>query len=795
MPEFAQKTRLLFVNTTLGDDELLLESFSGMETVSQLFQFDLSLLSENRRIDFTQIVGKPISFGVHLFEEDKQRWFHGIVSQFQQVPSISRLGRYRARVVPWLWYLSRTADCRIYQNKSVPDIVEEIFGEHDLKDFRKSLSGSHPTREYCVQYRETALNFVMRLLEEEGIFFYFEHEQTKHTMVMGDADSAWGACPEQSRFRLERHDISYRRLEDSITSWGYGREIRPGKYGLNDFNFETPSTDLTQSVPSQIHLGGNDNWEIFDYPGGFSDRSGGSAVTNLRMEEEEAACTVIHGESNARTMVSGHKFELTDHERDDQNGEYVLLSVTHSGAQTGFSSGETQESRYLNVFTAIPEGVPYRPPRITPKRLVGGPQTAIVVGRAGEEITTDKYGRVKVQFHWDRRGKGDENSSCWVRVSQPWAGKTWGAINIPRIGQEVVVDFLEGDADRPIITGRVYNAIEMPPYPLPDKQNITTIKSNSSKGGGGFNELRFDDTKGEEQIFIHAEKNFDTRVKADAFETVGNNSHTVVEKDRFVHIKNNRHTFVDQDEMVKIGKDHHLKIDGKQCVEITQTHSSKINGAAALEFGQGYTHKVAQGHFTKAGTFFQVEGGTDITLKVGGNSIVIDSTGVTIKGNLVTIDSTLCKINSGPGSPAMTGVPGNRVSPVAPTKAEDADDADPGKVDELKAKQREAGIGKYGAPQLKPFRPAPKASPQQSSAPGAGGAPPSEKEPEPHFIEVDLVDTNGNPVPGERYRIKFSDGTVAEGTLDEKGHVRIDNIPPGECEVTFPDTDEEAISE
>jgi type VI secretion system secreted protein VgrG len=794
MPEYTQQTRLLVVNTTLGGNELMLESFSGTEAVSSLFHFELSLLSENRSIVFDDIVGKPISVGVNMFGEGKLRWFHGVVCRFTQVPSFARLGRYRAHVVPAIWYLSRTADCRIYQNKTAVEIIDDIFAEHKLTDYEKKISGSHPTREYCVQYRETALNFVMRLMEEEGIYFYFKHEQTKHTLVMADSTSGWETCKDQSSFRLETQDIGYRRLDDAIFSWGYGREVRPGKYALNDFNFETPKTDLTSSVPSSIELGGNADWEVFDYPGGFSDRDGGGQRSVMRMEEEEAACTRVHGESNARAFTSGHKFTLTDHERADQNAEYVLLSVTHQAEQGGFSSEmDNIEAKYTNIFMAMPSDVLFRPARVTRKPAVGGPQTAVVVGKSGEEIWTDKYGRVKVQFHWDRRGKGDENSSCWVRVSQPWAGQLWGAINIPRIGQEVIVDFLEGDPDRPIITGRVYNAVEIPPYGLPENQTITTFKTNSHKSEG-FNELRFDDRTGEEQIFVHAQKNFDTRVKNDSFETVVHDKHTVVEHDRFVHIKHDRHKVVDNDEIVTIGKDQHTTIEGKQCVEIKQSMSTKINQAVAVEYGQGYTHKVQQGYLMKAGTFMQVEGGTDITLKCGSSSIVIDSAGVTIKGAMVTIDASgLCKINSGPGSPALVGVPGQRVPPTSPAKAEDADVADPGKVDELRAQQREAGVGKYGAPQLTPFTPQRGGGAQAASSGGGGEQQQPQQPPPTHFFEYTLLDTNGKPVPGERYRIQFSDNTYTEGTLDENGHVRVDGAPAGETKITFPYADQQSI--
>jgi type VI secretion system secreted protein VgrG len=798
VPNFVGKSRMLVVETPVGADKFKLLGFTGTESVSQLFQFELDLLSEEPAADYKQIVGKPITWGIQLPAEGEYRYFNGIVSRFTQLPSVARISRYRATVAPWLWLLSRTSDCKIFQDQSITDTIEAVLKEFSAGAFETNFTASYPKLAYCVQYRETALNFIMRLMEFAGIHFFFRHENGKHVLVLGDSPSANPACA-QSTVRFERTEGSgFNRGEDTVLAFNLTREFRSGRCALNDWNFTEPATSLLSNTESQIDLNQNKSFELYDYPGGFEKRTEGDTLTRLRMEEQETTHVTGAGDANCRAFAAGTRFTLEEHDCEAANQEYLLTGVTHEAEQAGFYSGtELGEDRYGNRFTVIPASVPYRPARVTPKPFIRGCQTAVVTGPSSEYIHTDKYGRVKVQFHWDRDGRGDDNSSCWIRVSQPWAGNTWGAINIPRVGQEVVVSFLEGDPDRPLITGRVYNATEMPPYTLPDKNTITTFKTNT-KDGGGFNELRFEDAPGAEQMFIHAQKNMDTRVLNDAFETVLNNKHTVVEKDRFIHVKNNRHKTVDQDEKIEIGKDHHLKVTGKQAVEVAQSRSVTVSGAVAEDFQQGYSTKVAIGYLLKAGTTAIIQADAGITLKCGGNSVVIDPSGVTIKGSLVTIEGQLVKINSGPGSPAGSGSPGNAVSPSGPDPAEDADQADPGRMDELRKEQLERKTGKYGKPQDVPFKPAPPPRYALSASPAVAVAAPLLQEPAPpptHYIEIKLLDMNGNPVPGERYRVTVPDGRVAEGTLDENGYARVEGFDPGQCRIEFPDMDETVTSE
>jgi len=651
---WTQQRRFLNLATPLGDDKFLLLSFSGHEGISQLFHFHLDMLSEDPAINFDDMIGQNVSFSVRLADPDKARYFNGYVSRFAQLPGQHRLAHYEAEVVPWLWFLTRAADCRIFQNKSVPDIVEKVFKDLGFTDFEFQLRGTYDPWEYCVQYRESTFNFVSRLLEQEGIFYFFKHENGKHTLILGDAPSVHQPCPEQSRVALEvTTGPGALREEDVVYSWRLGQELRTGKFAFTDYNFESPGTRLDSQVQSQINQGGNQRFEVYDYPGEYEKRGEGDHWAKLRIEQEEAAHAVASGQSDCRAFVSGYKFELYNHPRTDQNGSYVLTSVTHTAEEGGFHSGTaaTTEAAYSNTFTVIQASVPFRPPRVTPKHLVNGVQTAVVVGPSGEEIYSDKYGRVKVQYHWDRVGKLNENSSCWVRVAQPWAGKGWGFITIPRIGQEVVVSFLEGDPDRPLITGSVYNAQQMPSYPLPGKQVMSTFRSSSSKGGGNSNEIRMDDTKGKEQFYVHAAYDHDMLVDHDRKETIVNESHHIVKGDHFE----------------RSDKDRHVRVKGNLNQKVDQTVSLNIGTNKQDKVGQNWAVNAGMEIHLKAGMNLVIESGTTLTLKVGGNFVNINSGGVFIKGSMVMINSGGAA-GSGAGSSPTAPTDPREVQPGAPTQ-------------------------------------------------------------------------------------------------------------------------------
>ncbi len=767
---FTQDNRRLRIATPLGPNDLLALEFRGHEGMSELFSFEVDLLSEKPDISFDDVVGKNVTVSVLMKaepgEDSEARYFNGIVSRFSQGASRFDCTAYTMHIVPWLWFLTRTADCRIFQKQSVREIIKKIFGEYGFADFADRLQGDYQPRDYCVQYRETDFNFLSRLMEEEGIYYFFEHENGKHTLVLGDSASTHKPCP-----LLSKTKYVYSSAGDDVDEIGGFeklQEVRPAKFAVTDYNFETPSVDLGASADGKDSYG----YEVYDYPGEYVKRAEGERLARVRQEEEDASRVRFQGHGFCRAFTPGYKFDLAEHPSKPFNSSYLLTSVQHEATESyGAGNGAGPVLSYENVFDCIPATIPFRPARVTPRPVVQGAQTAIVVGPSGEEIFTDKYGRVKVKFHWDREGKGDENSSCWVRVSQGWANKRWGAIFIPRIGQEVIVDFLEGDPDQPIITGGVYNADTMPPYALPDEQTKSTIKTMSSKGGGGFNEIRFEDKKGDEQIFIHGEKNQDIRLKNDLYEWIGNDSHLIVKKDQIESIENDRHLKVGNDDVAEIGKDHHLKVKGKQAIEIADSHSFTVKGDVIEVFQGNHSSQVTQNLYLKA-MGLVIEASTGITIKCGGNAVVIDPVGVTLKGTMLTLDGNMVMIASGPGSSAQSGSAGSAVSPTAPKEPHEADEADPGKMAEVKAKQVETKSGKYGAAKVKPY----KKDPNKKS-----------------WIEIELVDEDGKPVPGERYEVTLPDGqTVASGTLDQKGFARIDGIDAGSCKVTFPDLDKKS---
>jgi type VI secretion system secreted protein VgrG len=524
-----------------------------------------------------------------------------------------------------------------------------------------------------VQYRETSFNFVSRIMEQFGIFYYFDHsQQGKHTLVLADRSSALPTCPSSP---ISYH-IQVGGLDDPavVNDWHVGQEVRTGKYTVTDYNFTTPSTRLLATNPTLVQLPASSPLELFDYPGLYTTIDEGDAVAKLRMQEEEVPYMVVSGAGNARALMSGYLFELKNHYRTDQNASYLVTEVQHfaSAGQAYTTAGTSGGETYSNQFSCIlssPE-FPYHPPRVTPKPFVQGPQPALVVGKSGEEIWVDNYGRVVVQFYWDRIGQKNENSSCWIRTSQPWAGENWGAMWIPRIGQEVLVSFLEGDPDRPIITGRVYNADQMPPYALPQHQTRSTFMSRSSKGGGSanYNELRFEDLKGKEQIFMNAEKDMDLRVEKDSREFIGANRHLIVTTNQQEFIKADKHLHVKGNHFEKIDQNMSLQVGGNQMEKVTGNLSLSVTGKID-EKSMAYALKTDTTIHLNAGAIAVIEAGAALTLKVGGSTIDMNAGGVFITGPMVYINSGSASAEAPDASPQ---------SPDAPQDPDTADDGSKG---------------------------------------------------------------------------------------------------------------------
>jgi type VI secretion system secreted protein VgrG len=618
--------RVMEIVTPLGDGVLLFHTMSAREEMSRLFEYHLDLLSAKPDINLDEILGKNVTIKLGL-PDDETRHFNGFVTRFAQGGMHGRYHRYVATVRPWLWFLTRTSDCRIFQEMTVPDIIKAVFADHPSAELKLELTSNYRKWTYCVQYRETDFNFVSRLMEQEGIAYYFRHTEGHNTLVLTDSTSKHtpaAGCKALSY--IDPHDV-VREDHEHVSSWDYSREIQPGVYVHDDYDLERPSVELKASKTLPRKYKPSD-YEVYDWPGEYVEKPHGEQYAAVRIDELGSQFEIARATTNSRALTVGSLLNLEDHPRPDQNREYLVLGAAYEMTFGDYEAlPEQTGSSYKCSFLAMPSGQQFRPQRQTPKPFVQGPQTAVVVGPAGEEIYTDKYGRVKVQFHWDRRGKKDDKSSCWIRVSHPWAGKNWGGISNPRIGQEVIVDFLEGDPDQPIITGRVYNAEQMPPYDLPANQTQSGMKSRSSKGGGpaNFNEIRMEDKMGSEQLFIHAEKNQDIEVENDETHWVGRDRTKTIDHDEMVHVKHDRKEVVDHDELIVIHHDRTETVDNNETLivkgnrreNIVLDHQEKIDGNMDVSIAKNLTESVVMNYSENVGIAMELTVGGLLAMTVG----------------------------------------------------------------------------------------------------------------------------------------------------------------------------------
>ncbi|PBI85899.1 Phage-related baseplate assembly protein [Variovorax boronicumulans] len=578
--------RVVKAHTPLGEEQLLFRSMHGSEGLSQLFEFEVDLLSPNTSVDMKGLLGKPLALEIQTLS-GTPRYLNGQITRFTMIGregGSSRYTVYRASVRPWLWYLTRTSDCKIFQNKSVVEILEDVLGEYGFA-FEKKLSASYRQWEYCVQYQETDFAFVSRLMEHEGIYYYFKHDKNQHTLVLADDMSAHETLPGYPKIGYLASDRATDPGREVIDQWEVTEEIRPGTYVVDDFDFKKPRADLlnTRSQPR-----GNDHgrYEMYEWMGGYSDAGQGEHYARIRLEEAQAQAEVDTGHTNVRGMAPGYRFTMQNAPRNEDNREYLVVSVMYSLREGGYASGG-MPGEYSFHFGVQPTSFPFRARRITRVPSTQGPQTATVVGPPGEDIWIDKYGRVKVQFRWDRYGQRNEDSSCWVRVSSAWAGSNFGAVNHPRAGQEVIVDFIAGCPDRPIIIGRVYNADQMPPLELPAKATVSGFISRTIKGDGELaNHFIIDDDPGCESIKIHAQKDLTIEVE-------NNETHTV---------EGERTTFID-------GAD---KYTGDTSLDET------INGPHTLTVNKGGPQKIT---VNGGDQFIKVDGGNQQVDVIGNQTI------------------------------------------------------------------------------------------------------------------------------------------------------------------------------
>ncbi|QRK09837.1 type VI secretion system tip protein VgrG [Archangium violaceum] len=805
-----------------GAGELVVGRFAGTEGLSRLYEFQVEFHHAGAEpLETADVLGTQALLTLEV-PGASPRYVHGRVCAVEALGSRGGHERYRLWMVPGLWWLKRVARSRIFQGKSVPDIIKAVLGEAGVKA-RWALSGSYETREYCTQYRETDFAFISRLMEWEGLFYFFEHTEDGHTLVVGDKPTVHEPLPGGATLSLRDNDGRVAEGE-YLVSLERAYRLRPGRVHLKDFDFEKPALDVSGRSNSDEGLSG---LEVYDYPGEYVTPGVGKQTARVRLEEAVQAARTLQGESVAPRLTAGYRFEVED---DGTNaGEYTVVEVRHMGAQPETPGGrEALGGLYRNHFRCMPARVPYRPRRLTPMPSIAGVQTATVVGPSGEEIHTDEHGRIKVQFHWDREGQRDDKASCWVRVGQTWGGLAWGALYLPRIGQEVVVRFLEGNPDRPLIAGTVYNGGNPTPYALPDDKTKSTLKSASSLGSDGFNEFRIEDAAGEEEIFVHGQKDEDLVTENDKAQEVKANEDLLVKKDRQRTVEGNQKLSVLLDDDSRVEGNQTLQVRGNRSTSTSGSHSESVEGnqsisvaknvtasisqaasesvgaARALTVGAGYAinvalalneavgglkstqvaaayteyvegsrqEMVAKDKETKVGRDFQteIEGGLslvtgkDETHDIKGETVldIKDATAWLAKAFELKADKFSLVVG---GNLILQMEKSGSVKLFAKTLTIDSSNF---KAKGSKVKLEPAGSLKSGSGKKADIQKLDKATPKSS-------------------VVFQTLSTGGESLEGKEFELKLSDGSTRKGKMDATGKVQVDDVKPGKVKLTFPE--------
>ncbi|ELY5790646.1 type VI secretion system tip protein VgrG [Cronobacter turicensis] len=655
------------ITVQLPVEGLLFWKLSGREALSEPFMFTLTLLGTDARADRSALLGQPVTVTIPTQALMTPRYLNGKVTRVAVTAvelSGTRYAAYELTVEPDLWPMHRDRNLRIFQGQTVPQIVKTLLGESRV-NMEERLSGSYRVWEYCVQYQESSLDFISRLLELEGITYHFRHEQDRHTLVLTDAPGQYEPFPGYETIPYHVTPSGGSTDEEGISQWALEDSVTPGIYSLDDYDFRKPNAWLFQARQNPLSPQPG-SIDVYDWPGRFVEHGHGEFYARIRQERWQVEHRQTQGSGTALGIAPGHTFVLRNAPFFGDNGEYLTTVAHYRFEENRYASGPDSNTLHEIRFEVIPADVPYRPSQKTPWPRTYGPQTAKVVGPQGESIWTDKYGRVKVKFHWDRLGKGDDTSSGWVRVSSAWAGQGFGGVQIPRVGDEVVVDFINGDPDRPLITGRVYNEASMPPWALPAAATQMGFLSRSKDGSpDNANALRFEDKAGEEQVWLHAEKNMDTDIENDETHSVGSNrtktiganetttvkknrTETVVENETItVHqnrtetvdgnetitIHSNRNETVDQNEEVRIGQNQSVTVNGAQTLRVDKTKTETIGLASMLNvglaqntnIGAAYVLNVGAGWMTNVGAMqmhnvalkYSVNSGKDLSLSAG----------------------------------------------------------------------------------------------------------------------------------------------------------------------------------
>ena len=605
----------------LDPDGVLLQTLEGEEALSLPFVYRAVLQSSQSNVDVQQCIGKNISIDITL--GTSQRHIHGTIGRMKLLsPRYAEApqGRafYQIECFPKFWTLQFSSECHIFQHKKALDIIKEVLQAGGVVFQDQTMDTGFEPLPYCVQYNESHFAFVSRLMESIGVFYFFTFAAGTHTMVLGNDASAHPSCPEGGTVAMDWEGIND---FNQVRSAALQAQMVTGGFAHKDYDYKKPSTPLSGSVSG---AGMAIEGQVYEYPGDFLGNGAGASLANIHLQEAESLKVTLEGASSVPFFTAGHKFTLVKNPRADLNAGYILSRVVHrwrfdSQEEEGGEALASQEL-YSNTYLAFPDTVTFRPPRVTPRPRIHGTQTAVVTGKAGEEIWTDQYGRIKVSFPWDHLGSGDETSSCWIRVAQGWAGSGWGMLFTPRIGMEVVVSFICGDPDRPLVTGVVYNGEHMPPY-LPEEPTKSTIYTNSSKGGGGYNEIRFEDKNGEEEIYVHAEKDMNIDVLHDRHTKIYK-GHDILEVQKGFRTttikKDDTKTIEEGDELMTVAKGNYKrKVKGNYTMEIGGNLKIKVKGEIHLEGAKSYKLKAGKNITEDAGAKIDVKAGTSVKQEAG----------------------------------------------------------------------------------------------------------------------------------------------------------------------------------
>jgi len=649
MGNLKQKNRLGELTTPLGEDRLVLQRCNAHEGLSELFEFTIEALSHEENIDFDPAIGTNCCVKINSAAGIK-RYFNGVLAEAEWTGLQEGLYTYQLVLRPWLWILTHTTDCRFFQEKTAPDIIKEVFDKAGFSDYELKLTETYPKMEYCVQYRETSFAFVSRLMEEHGIYYFFNHTEDKHTLILADSASAHQPI-EAGGGVLPFIPLTgaYVRDDEHIQHWTSERRFRSGKFAVNDYDFKRPGAVLLADTSASESYA-KSTMEIYDYPGRYTERSDGETFAKVRLAAEQSADHRRMASGAAPSVYAGGKVKLKGHPKDSENIDYIAVRATHSLATQHYRSGGSSSATddYHGNYVLQPLSKQFRAPLTTPKPLIHGIQTAKVVGDSGDEITVDEYGRIKVQFFWDR----DKKQSCWIRVAEVWSGKKWGSVFHPRIGQEVVVDFLEGDPDRPLCVGTVYNGDNGVPYPLPDKKNIGGWKTNSTKGGGGYNEFIYDDTKGSEEIRMHAEKDHnvvvrhaETRKIGETFEipkgSPSRNTTLVNGDDNLTISSGDFNIKIAQDLNITAGMNQTDQVAVNRSTTIGSSDSTTIGMSRSDTIGMSDSLEVGMSQSVTAGMAIELTAGMSVTLTGGGGIIELSPAGVVVTGATIVLNGTV----------------------------------------------------------------------------------------------------------------------------------------------------------